>query len=281
VRSPRHPIPVVMPGVAGGGRARRRRAGLLLAAGLLGVACAAPPRDYRSQRPLALAQVDYSGWDALLRAHARNGVVDYPAFAAAPELDAFLDQVRRARFSAPSGADERLAFWINAYNALAIRGILDGGSPAGLLGRYRFFLRRRFAVAGEKITLWDLEHARIRPLGEPRIHFALVCASASCPKLASEAYLPGRLDEQLERAARAFVNDPERNRFDRAQRVAWLSAIFDWYAEDFAADAGSPAGYVAAYVADPELARSLAAGGWRVQYLDYDWSLNGTPPRRR
>lgn len=264
---------------AGGGRAGRRRAGLLGLAWVLCVACAAPPRDYRTEQPLALEAVDYSGWDALLRAHVRDGAVDYPAFAAAPQLDAFLAQVRRARLGAGDGAAERLAFWINAYNALAIRGILDGGSPASLLGRYRFFLRRRFAVAGEEITLWDLEHARIRPLGEPRIHFALVCASASCPKLASETYLPQRLDAQLERAARAFVNDPARNRFDPTDRVARLSAIFDWYAEDFAADAGSPAGYVAGYLADSELARALAAGRWRVEYLDYDWSLNGTPPR--
>jgi hypothetical protein len=130
-------------------------------------------------------------------------------------------------------------------------------------------------VAGEEITLWDLEHERLRPLGEPRIHFALVCASASCPKLPSEAYAPVRLGAQLDRDARAFVNDPSRNRFDAQAGEARLSAIFEWYAEDFEAAAGSVHAYVAGYVADPELARGLGAGQWRIEYQDYDWSLNG------
>lgn len=258
-----------------GGAPWRRPRSLAAVSAALALACVAPPRDYRGERTLAVEAVDYAGWDALLRAHVRDGVVDYAALAAAPELEVFLGQLRDARFTHRTSERERLAFWINAYNALAVAGILDGGSPATLWGRYRFFLRSRHPVAGEEITLWDLEHQRLRPLGEARIHFALVCASASCPKLPSEAYAPARLEAQLERDTRAFVNDPSRNRFGAQARVARLSAIFDWYAEDFQAAAGSVHAYVAAYVTDPEVAQGLGAGQWRIEYQDYDWSLNG------
>jgi hypothetical protein len=256
----------------------RRRAGLLLVA-LAPLACSASPRAYPVEAALPVERLDYSAWDALLRAHVSDGWVDYPAFA--PGMGPFLAQVRRARLGPETTDEARLAFWINAYNALAIAGILEGGSPATLLGRYRFFLRTRWPVAGEEITLWDLEQERVRPLGEPRIHFALVCASASCPRLASEAFLPARLDDQLEAAARRFVNDPRRNRFDAAGRVAHLSAIFDWYDEDFEAAAGSVPAWVARYVDDPEAASGLASGDWKVRFQDYDWSLNGTPPGPR
>jgi len=255
--------------------------GALLAAGavaLLGAACVAAPRSYDSERSLALESVDYSGWDELLRAHVRDGVVGYSGFAGTPELADFLAQLRDARPTEHTREAQRLAFLINAYNAFAISAILAGGSPETLLGRHRFFQRELHSVAGEQITLWDLEHQRIRPLGEPRIHFALVCGSASCPKLASEAYLPERLDDQLERDTLAFVNDPTRNRFDAAARVARVSAIFDWYAEDFEVESGSVAAYLAAYVSDPAIVPGLTGGSWRIEPLDYDWRLNGSPP---
>ena len=120
----------------------------------------------------------------------------------------------------------------------------------------------------------------IRPLDEPRIHFAIVCASKSCPRLRGEAYIAARLDAQLDAQARQFVNDPSRNRFDKATRTAYLSEIFKWFDEDFRAAAGSMQKYVARYAADPEVAQGLAADAYRVEWIGYDWSLNGTPPRQ-
>lgn len=248
-----------------------------LLAPFLFAACVMPPKGYFTATGVQVDRLDYSGWDALLSAHVHDGVVDYPGIAASAELRPIVDQLRRARLNQTVDLDERLAFLINAYNVSAIVGVLDGGSPATRWGRFWFFWQARHAVAGEEITLWDLEHRRIRTLGEPRIHFALVCASASCPKLASRVYRAGSLEDQLESAALGFVNDPSRNRFDSAQRVAHLSAIFEWYADDFGGAAGVP-GYVARYVADPEVARSLAAGGWEIRTLRYDWSLNGVAP---
>ena len=111
------------------------------------------------------------------------------------------------------------------------------------------------------------------------MHFAIVCASTSCPKLQPWAYQPDQLDQQLDRVARAFINDLTRNRFDRQQKVASLSMIFHWFEKDFSEAAGSVSAYIARYVDDPELAKELAQPGYRIEYLEYDWSLNGVPPK--
>lgn len=237
----------------------------------------APSQSYWLPETQPVQRLDYDNWGGLLRAHVRRGNVDYPAIAGDGGFPAFLAALRRARFTSDTTADQRLAFWINAYNAAAIAGILAGRSPATLLGRAEFFWRTRYDVGGEAITLWDLEQERIRPVGDPRIHFALVCASASCPVLPSQAYLPRVLDAQLEVATRAFVNDPTKNRYDPVERVAHLSEIFERYAEDFEAAAGSVAAYVALHLEHPEAAAGLADGSWEVRYMDFDWSLNGKP----
>jgi len=173
-----------------------------------------------------------------------------------------------------------LAFWINAYNAFAVKGILDHYSPMTLWGRYRYFIGRDYQVGGATINLYDLERqVLIEQFHEPLIHFAIVCASASCPKLQPWAYQPDQLDRQLDQVAREFINDPTRNRFDRQQKIASLSMIFQWFEKDFSVAAGSVLSYVARYVDDPELAKDLAQPGYRVEYLEYDWSLNGTAPK--
>ena len=98
------------------------------------------------------------------------------------------------------------------------------------------------------------------------------------PALRSEAYDTSRLEQQLEDQARAFINDPSRNHFDREQKIAHLSKIFQWYADDFG---GTDAvlDFISGYVADPGLARELAEGEYQIHHLDYDWSLNGKPPK--
>jgi len=114
---------------------------------------------------------------------------------------------------------------------------------------------------------------------EPRIHFAIVCASRSCPKLRSWAFTADKLDQQLDDSARLFINDPSRNVFDRRQKIAHLSKIFDWFTEDFISHSGSLTKYVAQYVEDPVLAQELAQDTYQVEFLEYDWNLNGIPPQ--
>ncbi len=228
---------------------------------------------------LSATAVDHSHgeFDAVLRAQVANGVVNYPGIAADGR---FQDYVSRLADPLPRDLtrEERLAFYINAYNALAIQGILNGYSPASLLGRYKFFKRIRYQMDGSEINLFDLERKVIIPMGEPRIHFALVCASYSCPPLRSEAYVASRLDSQLEEQARLFLQDNAKNKFDTNTQTAYLSKIFDWYANDFEGSAGSVQQYVAQYLPSADLAKALMADGYKLKYLRYDWRLNGVPP---
>lgn len=213
--------------------------------------------------------------DGVLLRNVRDGFVDYDGVRADPAFNRFVAGLATATDSDLDKPDVRLAFLINAYNALAIQGILDGHSPSSWLGRYNYFKRREFGLLGGKTTLEQLEHGRILPLGEPRVHFAIVCASLSCPRLASRAYDPATLDAQLETAARSFANDPTRNRYDVKRRIAFLSSIFDWFQADFIRAAGSAQKYLARYVTDPAAAELLANEGFEVRFVDYDWELNG------
>jgi hypothetical protein len=222
----------------------------------------------------AQASLNLDDWDRLLGAAVSDGHVDYSLWRDNPSFDALVDSIARAD-TANMSREELLVFYINAYNLLAARGILDGSSPSTLWGRYVYFKRNKYVVAGGPVTLYELEHDLIRPLGEPRIHFAIVCASASCPVLRGEAYRLGTLDAQLEDAAIGFINDPSRNRFNAAESRAQLSPIFDWFEEDFVAAAGSLQAYLSPYVNDEAVSLRLLGGEMQVRYRKYDWGLNG------
>jgi hypothetical protein len=228
---------------------------------------------------------DHAAWTRLLQRFVRDGLVDYRGLKAeaAGELDAYLRELASV---SPAHYDiwtrnEQIAFWINAYNASAIRLVLDHyplrsirsiGLLPGAAFRKSFIpmepLRRR------KLALDTIEHDILRgEFHEPRIHFAIVCASQSCPVLRDEAYRASDLDSQLDGAARRFVRDPRRNRFDTATRTFHASSIFKWSHEDFERSAGSLSSFMARY-ADEPAADALRAGDARIDHLDYDWSLN-------
>jgi hypothetical protein len=197
-----------------------------------------------------------------------------------PALAAYLDAL-----SATCAADyerwsreERLAFWINVYNAFTVELILDHYPVAsirkiGWLPGAAF--RRRFipmpGLKGGDVSLDDVEHGTLRrDFREPRIHFALVCAARSCPALRNEAYRAADLDRQLDDQGRAFLADARRNRFDAATNTLRLSRIFDWFRADFEAAAGSVRAYAARYLDDPD----ATGPDVEIEFLDYDWSLN-------
>ena len=202
-----------------------------------------------------------------------DGVVDYAGWKKGQlALDAYLRQlvvVKKEEFAAFT-RPEQTAFLIDAYNAYTVRLILNHfplGSirSIGLLPGAAF--RRGFIpLLGEELSLNDLE-GRLREMGDPRIHFALVCASQSCPKLRATAYRAAGLEVQLDTAAREFIGDPRKNRFEPG--AAHLSSIFKWYGDDFNKAAGSLADYLNRYTKEP-LPKDV-----RIDFLDYDWSLNG------
>jgi hypothetical protein len=225
-------------------------------------------------RAAGAATPDYALLDEVLLSNVRNGYVDYDGISVDPRFARFIAQLAEKPDAFPNPGAE-LAYYVNAYNAFAIRGILDGYSPATRFGRLRFFKSLDFTLGGAKITLEELEHERIRKMGDPRVHFAIVCASISCPRLSNRAYLPETLDAQLDEATQRFVNDLTRNQLDITQRTAFLSPIFQWYREDFEKAAGSLTGYLARYVQEPATRAALSEGRLVIRYLPYDWDLNG------
>ena len=213
----------------------------------------------------------YAPWDALLGRYVDgDGRVAYRDLAArdAATLDGYLQALAAADPQAMS-EPEQIAFWLNAYNAHAVRGVLDGQSAEGFIARKRFFSFYDFPLAGQTRTLDEVENEILRVrFREPRIHFALVCASTSCPKLRREAYRGERLDAQLDEQARGFLLDRTRNRFGTSADV---SMIFKWFAGDFEAAAGSVPAYISRWV----------PGDYKtISYLDYDWTLNAQPGQR-
>jgi hypothetical protein len=239
--------------------------------------CSTVPTSFSPTNPIPAVDFSHQTLDELLRVNVQDGAVDYPGIETDGRLYPYMASLDRVDPNA-FASDDKLAFWVNSYNAFAIKGILDRYSPTTLWGRYRYFIAREYRVGGEAINLYDLERRILIPFHEPRIHFAIVCASLSCPKLQPWAYRGDRLEEQLDQVTRAFVNDPSRNRFDREQKIAYLSKIFDWFSGDFEAHAGSLQKYIQRYVDDPDLTRELEVERYTVRFLEYDWSLNGTPP---
>ncbi len=254
-----------------------RRFWLGLAAILI-AGCSTVPTTFTPSSPLPLGQVSHRLWEEVLKAHVRDGVVEYPEISRQGQVASYLALLDRVD---PNGLPmpDRLAFWINAYNAFAVQGILDGYTPSTLFGRYKYFIANKYSVGGETVNLYSLEREiLIAQFHDPRMHFAIVCASASCPKLQPWVYQGPHLDSQLDQVTREFINDPSRNRFDQSRRTAALSMIFQWFAKDFEARSGSVLKFIAAYVQDPSLKQDLSMGDYRVEFLEYDWSLNGPAP---
>ncbi len=229
---------------------------------------------------------EHSAWSSLLRRYVHDGLVDYEGWKrqGVGELNNYLATLSSVCTADERAAnrDERLAFWINAYNAFTIKLILEhypvrSIRSIGLLP-LAAFKEKFIPMPGLRkggLSLDEIENDILRKeLGEPRIHFAVVCASKSCPKLRSQAYRAGGLDLQLDQAARDFIQDSSKNRYDAAKRTFYASSIFKWFRADFERAKGSLAAFIGQY-SQPDVAAALKQGDVRIEFLDYDWSLNG------
>ncbi len=233
--------------------------------------------------PVPTLALDVDLYAELLERHTRSvediaGTrVDYGALRRDPDWKQLVDGLAA---SDPDGlaGDEQLAFWINAYNILTIDVVaknypLASIKDVGSLWR-PVWKREAGRIDGKAYTLDGIEHGIVRPLGDPRAHAALVCASLSCPPLLREPYRAGTLDAQLDANFRTWLADPRKG--VRAEGgTLYVSSIFKWFAEDFQPEGGT-LGFVERY--GPPDAAKLASKGPRVSivYLDYDWSLNDT-----
>jgi hypothetical protein len=173
--------------------------------------------------------------------------------------------------------DERKAFYINAYNAVAIQTVLDRYPVKSILDIDGSFKKVTHRVGGEMVTLDAIEN-KLRESNDSRIHFAIVCASKSCPPLAGKAYSAQGISAELDRQGRAFVGDPTKNQIDRASGKIALSHIFFWNRKEFERDGGgSLTKEVAKFVADPATSSWLGSQPGPAKesdFLDYDWTLN-------
>lgn len=262
---------------------------------LTSVTCQAGPvvllgREVALAKRVPFGSISHSAWDALLQSHVTDaGRVRYAEWKdsakAVQELDEYLGLLSTVNVEAPASREERLAFWINAYNAMTIRGILREypttsirNHTAKLFG-YNIWKDLRLQVGGEALSLDHIEHEILRKLEEPRIHFAIVCASVGCPRLLNRAYLPAELEAQLAENSRHFFADSAKFQWEAKANQVRVSPLLEWFATDFGADLPAQMRFIAPYV--PEAARPALEGGKvTVRYLDYDWSLNDAQPAK-
>lgn len=176
----------------------------------------------------------------------------------------------------PTLAD-RLAFHVNAYNALAMEHVVRRGIPGrlSLLGRLGFFVLSGVTVGGRSLSLYDYENEFIRPLGDERVHFALNCMSVSCPRLPHVPFHAASLDRELDAAARGFLAETRNVQVDDARHVLRLSSILSFYKADFLAHAPSLAEYINRFRAEP------VPVGYSVEFIPYDWTINAQPMATR
>jgi len=227
--------------------------------------------------PAQAQQIDpYQPWARVVgKFVSEQGEVDFRGLARdRSDLDVFLDHVARVSpRSSPESFPDRdatLAYYINAYNALAMFNVIDSGIPARL-GRWRkiwFFGFKRFAVGGERMSLYSLENDVIRPLGDERVHFALNCMVVSCPRLPRVPLTSQSLNRQLDDEARLFFAEARNLQVLPERRLVRVSRILKFYTEDFLARSPTLIAYINRY------APTRIPEDFALEFMDYDWTLN-------
>jgi len=230
----------------------------------------------------------YSDWDQFLERHVKNGLVDYSVIERSPaEFEKIVRELEGVTIKEYEGwsSPQRMAFWINAYNVGAIKHIVDNYPLKKSFGlsalRYPTNSIQQITdvwnkpvlnLLGKKVSLNHIENEVLRKdFGDPRIHFAIVCASIGCPVLMEEAYNAEKLDIQLNDQIKEFVNTPSKFRYDADKNTLYLSPIFKWFGEDFEKKGG-----VISFLKDyaPQDIASKLSNTTRIEWQDYDWSLN-------
>lgn len=237
-----------------------------------------------SATQVSIDQIDHRVWDDLLKRYCdARGFVNYQAWhdsqTDTQRLDQYLSQLSQADPQRKASRANQLAFWINAYNAVTVRGILREypttsirNHTAKVVG-YNIWHDLLLPVGGQAYSLDQIEHKVLRPMSDPRIHFAIVCASIGCPPLLNRAYFGETIDAQLDYNAKQFFADPKKFAATSSGELK-LSQILQWFPKDFGPNQAAQLRTIARFLPTPD-AQSLATSGRaRVSYLDYDWGLN-------
>jgi len=230
--------------------------------------------------PVAFAQERdadaFAHWARVLKDFVNDqGQVDFHGLASRPaDLNAFVDYIAGVSpESAPSlfpTKESGLAYHINAYNALSMYNVIDSGIPKSLAGLTKlwFFGFKKFSIGGEKLSLRSYENHVIRPARDERVHFALNCMVRGCPRLPREPFDPSRLDAQLERETRRFLNESRNVQVDPPLRLVRVNSILHFYREDFLAQVPSLVAYLNRYRDEP------IPEDYAVRFIPYDWTLH-------
>lgn len=214
--------------------------------------------------------LDHSMWSKLLKANVSvGGNVDYKGFKAdANQLQSYLSYLEANAPKTSWSENEQLAYWINLYNAATIHLVAENYPVASIreINDGSPWDKQFIHVGNELLSLNEVEHEILRKkFKEPRIHFAINCASESCPRLLNDAYVGHILDQQLNAAARAFINDSSKNKI--TAKKAELSLLFSWFQEDF-----TTTGTVISFV--NRFSEIKVGSAAQVDYLPYSWQLN-------
>lgn len=209
---------------------------------------------------------DHTLWTTFLKENVdQNGHVNYKNIKQHPEnLNAYLDILSKSKPNSSWSKNKTLAFWINAYNAFTIKLIIDNFPIKSIKDISSPWDKKFISINNKTYSLGNIEHDILRKLDEPRIHFAIVCASESCPKLMNEAYTATQLNTQLNLAALTFINS---NKNQLTPGAIKLSKIFKWFSGDFETD-GTLVQFINTY------AKTKIGPSERISYLDYNWNLN-------
>ena len=212
-----------------------------------------------------------ASYNTLLGKYVTSGGVKYAEWKAnAADMQAIqgvVDGIAKENVSA-LGKQQQIAFYLNSYNAWILHEALGKYPTSSVKDTFfSFFTSKRITVAGQQTSFKALEDNVIRKLGDPRVHFALNCASRSCPPLNRTAFSADKLDGQLETLAKGYVNSERAVKFNAATKAAELSKIFDWYKDDFKADGGALA------FINKRRSSQIPADA-KITYQEYDWGLN-------
>lgn len=212
--------------------------------------------------------VDHSQWDKLLKKYVNNeGFVNYEGFQKnRAQLDNYLKMLSEQDPNNDWSVQELLAYYINLYNASTVELILNNYPTKSIQDIKGNFTTGFIKIGNRELSLGGLENGVLRKMGEPRIHFAVNCASVSCPKLMNEAYTASKINEQLDRAVKEFINSDKN---DISANNPKLSSIFDWYQKDFKVNGKQDVvGFINQY------SKTKINPGATLTYKDYNWNLN-------
>lgn len=230
---------------------------------------AIPEIGYSSQTEITVntKTIDHKQWNDLLQKHVSNkGNVNYAGFKKDDAaLQSYLDLLAKNLPEKSWSKNAVLAYWINAYNAYTVKLILDNYPAKSIKDINDPWGKKFFSLGNKKYSLEEIEHEILRKMDEPRIHFAINCASFSCPNLLNEAYTETKLDKQLATATKSFINDKTKNTIT-ADKIE-ISKIFDWFDGDFKKN-GTLIDFLNKY---SEVKINAKA---KINYKEYNWSLN-------